>query len=340
MKGMAAVIGAGSWGTTLALLLHKRGCRVSLWGRPEDNMADLDRLRENQRFLPGVKIPEQITVTDNETEAVAGAEAVIFAVPAQAFREVVERFRNHLSTSQLLVSAAKGIEQGTTLRMSQVLKEVLPADFWGRIAVLSGPSHAEEVARDIPTAVVAAAESNSVAAEAQDLFMTSRFRVYTNTDLVGVELGGALKNVIALGAGISDGLGYGDNTRAALITRGLAEIRRLGVALGAKELTFYGLSGLGDLVVTCNSMHSRNRRAGILLGQGMPLPEVLQRIGMVVEGVYTAAAAAALARKGGVEMPITFQVCEVLFNMLPPRQGVDNLMLRSPTREVEKLNDS
>lgn len=340
MKGVTAVIGAGSWGTTLALLLHKRGCRVSLWGRPEDGIAELDQLRENRRFLPGVKIPAQINVTSDEAEAVTGAEAVIFAVPAQAFREVVGRFGRYLSSKQLLVSATKGIEQGTTQRMSQVLKEVLPAGLWDRIVVLSGPSHAEEVARDIPTAVVTAAESVSVASEAQDLFMTSRFRVYTNTDLIGVELGGALKNVIALGAGISDGLGYGDNTRAALITRGLAEIRRLGVALGAKETTFYGLSGLGDLVVTCNSMHSRNRRAGILLGQGMPLSEVLQRVGMVVEGVYTAAAAADLARRVGIEMPITFQVCEVLFNMLPPRQGVDNLMLRSPTWEVEKLNGS
>lgn len=336
MQKKAAVIGAGSWGTALARLLYNKGCLVSLWGRPEDGLEEIVHNHENKRFLPGVSLPAEMLVTADDKTATEGAEAVIFAVPSQSMREVARRFKNHLRPGQLLVSAAKGIENHTLLRMSQVMEEELP-EFTEHIAVLSGPSHAEEVGRDVPTTVVAAARSAVVANEAQDLFMTSRFRVYTNPDLVGVELGGALKNVIALSAGISDGLGYGDNTRAALITRGLAEIRRLGVALGACAETFSGLSGLGDLVVTCNSMHSRNRRAGILLGQGMKLPEVLSQIGMVVEGVETARAADALSRKAGVEMPITHQICEVLFNDLSPRQAVDRLMLRSKTREIENL---
>lgn len=332
-----AIIGAGSWGTALAMLLARQGTRVQIWGRPEDGVEEIREGNEHRRYLPGVVIPPGIRATTSEKEVMQGTEVVVFAVPSQAVREVVRRFRPYLTSSHLLVSTAKGIETTTLLRLTEVMKEELPEKLWPNLAVLSGPSHAEEVARNIPTAVVAAAETAYVARKVQSIFMTPRFRVYTNPDLVGVELGGALKNIIALSAGISDGLGYGDNTRAALITRGLAEIRRLGVAMGAQEVTFFGLSGLGDLVVTCNSMHSRNRRAGILLGQGMPLPQVLKSIGMVVEGVETALAAYRLSLQKGVNMPITAQIYEVLYQGLSPRQAVDNLMLRARTSEHESL---
>ncbi|NPV92199.1 MAG: NAD(P)H-dependent glycerol-3-phosphate dehydrogenase [Firmicutes bacterium] len=339
MKRGIAVIGSGSWGTALARLLCNNGWPVFLWGRIEDGIQDIGKYRVNQRFLPGVPLPEGIKITSDEAEAVEKAETVVFVVPSQSLREVVRRFKPHIAPGKVLVSAVKGIENKTHLRMSQVIEEELGAGFAGKTAVLSGPSHAEEVARDIPTAVVSASADAGLASLVQEIFMTSRFRVYTNQDLVGVELGGALKNVIALSAGISDGLGYGDNTRAALITRGISEIRRLGIAMGANPDTFSGLSGLGDLVVTCNSMHSRNRRAGIMLGQGMKLPEVLAAVGMVVEGVDTSLAADELARRMGVEMPITHQICEVLFEGLTPREAVDRLMLRLRTHEIEQIND-
>lgn len=339
MKKGIAVIGSGSWGTAIARLLCNNGWPVVLWGRIEDGIGEIEKDRLNQRFLPGVPLPDGIITTSDEAEAVEKAETVVFVVPSQSLREVVRRFKGFLNPRHILVSAVKGIENHTHLRMSQVIEEELGPDFAARTAVLSGPSHAEEVARDIPTTVVSASVNAEVASLIQEIFMTSRFRVYTNPDLVGVELGGALKNVIALSAGISDGLGYGDNTRAALITRGLYEIRRLGVAMGANPDTFSGLSGLGDLVVTCNSMHSRNRRAGIMLGQGMKLPEVLASVGMVVEGVDTSLAADELARSVGVEMPITHQICEVLFKDISPREAVDKLMLRSRTREIETINN-
>jgi glycerol-3-phosphate dehydrogenase (NAD(P)+) len=237
----------------------------------------------------------------------------------------------------MLINTAKGIETSSLMRLSQVIKQELPQELWGRIGVFSGPSHAEEVALDLPTTIVAAAESQELAERIQDLFMGPRVRVYTNPDVIGVELGGALKNVIALSTGISDGMGYGDNTRAALMIRGLTEIKRLGVAMGAQPMTFSGLSGVGDLIVTCNSMHSRNRRAGIMLGQGHSLDQVLSAIGMVVEGVETTKAAYHLAAKLQVEMPITNQIYQVLFGGLGPREAVNNLMLRQRKHEIEEV---
>lgn len=337
MSRRVAVLGAGSWGTALAILLAGKGFSVRLWGRTEDGVLDVQRSRENRLFLPGVRLPHLIEVTDSETRASEGAEAVILSVPAQALRQVIRRFCPHLSSNVILVNTAKGIDTSSQLRLSEVLKAELPTTLTSRMAVLSGPSHAEEVARGLPTTVVVAAESRWVAEQVQDLFLTPRFRVYTNPDLIGVELGGALKNIIALGAGMSDGMGYGDNTRSALITRGLTEIKRLGIALGANSMTFSGLSGLGDLIVTCNSMHSRNRRAGIMLGQGYPLAEVLATIGMVVEGVETTRATYHLAARLGVEMPITNQIYQVLFEGLSPREAVNNLMLRQRTHEIEEV---
>lgn len=332
-----AVIGAGSWGTALARLLAGKNYSVRLWGRIEDGVLDIQKNRENKLFLPGIYLPDTIEVTDNEAIAVEQVDAVVFSVPAQAVREVVKRFRPYLNPSSVLINTAKGIETSSLLCLTQVIKEELPEVFHQQITVLSGPSHAEEVARDLPTTVVAAANTRKLAEWVQDLFITPRFRIYTNPDLVGVELGGALKNVIALSTGISDGLGYGDNTRAALITRGLAEIKRLGVAMGAQPMTFSGLAGLGDLIVTCNSMYSRNRRAGIMLGQGHPLPEVLSAIGMVVEGIETTKAAYHLALKLGIEMPITSQIYQVLWNKMPPQKAVNNLMLRQRKHELEEI---
>lgn len=336
-KNKVAVLGAGSWGTALAILLARKGLEVRLWGRVEDGVLEVQQSRENRLFLPGVQLPDSVEATDSMDRVLEETDTVVLSVPAQALRGVVQAFRSRLSSSVILINTAKGIETTSLMRLSQVIKQELPSDFGPRIAVLSGPSHAEEVARDLPTTVVAAAESQDLAERVQDLFMNPRVRVYTNPDIVGVELGGALKNVIALSTGISDGMGYGDNTRAALMTRGLTEIKRLGVAMGAQPLTFAGLSGVGDLIVTCNSMHSRNRRAGIMLGQGYPLSEVLSTIGMVVEGVETSKAAYHLATKLQVEMPITNQIYQVLFGGLSPREAVNNLMLRQRKHEIEEV---
>jgi len=330
------VIGAGSWGTALARLLALKSYSVRLWDVVPESAVEIQELRENRRYLPGVVIPSNVLVTNDLAESVHESELVVLAVPSHAIREVCGLLRPLLPPSATIVNVAKGIETETLLRMSQVVEEALE-DTASRIVTLSGPSHAEEVGRDIPTTVVVAAKSASAAEKAQDWFMTPRFRVYTNPDLVGVELGGALKNIIALCAGISDGLGFGDNTRAALITRGLAEIARLGVAMGANALTFAGLAGVGDLIVTCTSLHSRNRRAGIALGQGKPLDQVLEEVGMVVEGVRTTKAAYHLAQSRGVEMPISGEAYKILFEGQNPAVGVANLMLRGKTHEVEEV---
>lgn len=330
-----AVMGAGSWGTALAVHLAGKGYGVKLWARSPERARQLAETRENKKYLPGVYLSPRIEISSDLALVLQDARVVVLAVPSQSVREVAGLLRPLLRSCCYLVNTAKGLENQTCLRLSQVILEELP-EFAGRLAVLSGPSHAEEVSRGIPTAVVVAALDRETAECIQDLFMASSFRVYTNSDLVGVELGGALKNVIALGTGIAEGLGFGDNTKAALITRGLAEIARLGVALGANPLTFLGLTGVGDLVVTATSVHSRNRRAGILLGQGFSLQETLQKVGMVVEGIKTTAAARKLAFRYGIEMPITEQTYQVLFAGLPPRAAVSNLMLRSKRHEVEE----
>lgn len=325
-----AVIGSGSWGTAMALLLAKKGYDIFLWSWQQ---AETDRLnldRENKEFLPGPKFPDNITCTHQMAECTEGAELIITAVPSPATRTTAKELSKYVCQGQKLLNISKGLESGTLLRLSQVYKEEIPQ---ANVSVMSGPSHAEEVSHGLPTTNVVASETSETAVEIQKIIMSDLFRIYTCDDIAGVELGGALKNVIALCAGISDGIGYGDNTKAALMTRGLVEIKRLGIAMGAKAETFSGLSGIGDLIVTCTSMHSRNRRAGILLGEGNTLEETLNKVHMVVEGVNTAKAAFDLSRKYGIEMPIVEQACEILYKNKQPRDAVHSLMTRDGKAE-------
>ena len=323
-----AVIGSGGWGTAIAILLAENGHNVYLWSWQQAETDRLNRDRENKEFLPGIKLSENITCSHDMKECINGAEVVVTAVPSPATRTTAKAMSEFVSDGQKIVNISKGLEG--ELRLSEVYKAEIPqAD----ISVLSGPSHAEEVSRNIPTTVVVASQEPETAEFLQDVFMTDAFRVYTSDDITGVELGGALKNVIALCAGISDGLGYGDNTKAALITRGVAEISRLGVAMGAKISTFAGLSGLGDLIVTATSTLSRNHTAGELIGRGMDLNTVLTKVHMVVEGVNTATAAYGLGKKYGVETPIIEQAYNVLYNGVDPRAAVNTLMTRQKTSE-------
>ncbi len=325
-----SVIGSGGWGTAVAILLAKKGGDVYLWSWIQEETDRLNRDRENKEFLPGVAFPENITCTHDMGECTDGAELIITAAPSPATRATAKQLSPRVKDGQKLINISKGLEEGTLLRLSEVYKEEIPqAD----ISVMSGPSHAEEVSRGLPTTNVVASENMDTAKFIQDIFMDDMFRVYTATDIIGVELGGALKNIIALCAGISDGLGYGDNTKAALMTRGLAEIARLGKAMGANERTFMGLSGVGDLIVTCTSMHSRNRRAGILLGQGKSLKETLDAVHMTVEGVNTAKAAYEMAKKYNVEMPIVNEAYNILYNGADARGAVLSLMRREKREE-------
>ncbi|ADL07741.1 NAD(P)H-dependent glycerol-3-phosphate dehydrogenase [Thermosediminibacter oceani] len=333
----SAVIGAGSWGTAIAQLLADNGSRVTLWARRPQLSEEIRRWRENRSYLPGIRISDKILVTSDLQEALCDAEFVVMAVPSQSMRSIIREVGKYIKSDSIIVSAAKGIEIGTLLRMSQVMKEELPPERRPNIAVLSGPSHAEEVARRLPTAVVVAAEKKEVAEGIQDLFMNSYFRVYTNPDIIGVEMGGALKNIIAICAGIAEGLGFGDNTRAALITRGIIEITRLGVKMGAHPATFSGLSGIGDVIVTCNSLFSRNRRAGIEIGRGKSVTEVMASTNMVIEGIHTTKAAYDLARQHGVEMPITEQAYDVLYQGKNPLDAVNALMKRKGKHEMEEV---
>ncbi len=327
-----AVIGSGSWGTALAVQLKRAGNNVILWSFKEEEAQAILADRENKEFLPGVRIDEDITVTCND-EDVTWADMLVFSTPSKFVRNMAKRFSKYVKENEIVVNVAKGLEEGTLLRLSQVIKEEIPQC---RTAVLSGPSHAEEVGKDMATTIVAASEDINAAHEIQDTFMSPMFRVYTNTDVIGVELGGALKNLIALAAGTADGCGFGDNTKAALMTRGLAEITRLGVAMGGKKETFAGLTGIGDLIVTCTSMHSRNRRAGMLLGQGKTLQEALDEVHMVVEGVINAKAAYDLSKKYGIEMPITNEINNVLYNGKNVKQAVYDLMTRDKVDEIDK----
>ncbi|QJD82404.1 NAD(P)H-dependent glycerol-3-phosphate dehydrogenase [Cohnella herbarum] len=332
-----AVIVAGSWGTALSRVLADNGHLVTLWTRNQAQADEINRERRNEKYLPGATLPEGITATTDMAVAVNGAEAVLFVAPSSAMRDVARLAAPHLHKEALVIHATKGFESDSLKRMSTVLAEELdrPEE---RIVVLSGPSHAEEVINRHPTTIVVASKEIACAESAQDLFMNeSYFRVYTNPDLIGVETAGAIKNIIALGAGLSDGLGFGDNAKAALITRGLAEIARLGAAMGANPLTFAGLAGVGDLIVTCTSQHSRNWRAGSMLAQGLPLAEVLTKMGMVVEGVRTTKAAHILSEQHGVEMPITDQLYAVLFEGIPPEKAVGALMGRVRTHEIEEI---
>jgi glycerol-3-phosphate dehydrogenase (NAD(P)+) len=328
-----AVLGAGSWGTTLAILLSNNAHAVSLWSYRESYTETIRVKRENPSFLPGIRIPDAIEATSDLFEAVKEKEVVVAAVPSQYVRHVVSDLRGRLPRETILVNVAKGIENGTLMTMSEMLCETLPMLPSGNIATLSGPSHAEEVSRMVPTTVVVASVERSTAELVQKVFLTPYFRVYASTDLRGVELGGSLKNVIAIAAGIIDGAGLGDNTKAALMTRGIAEITRLGCALGADERTFAGLSGIGDLMVTCMSHHSRNRHVGVEIGKGRKLKEILADMVMVAEGVATTQSAYELAQKTGVEVPITTEVYRILFDDKDPLAACYDLMTRDPKGE-------
>lgn len=327
------VIGAGSWGTALALLLHNNGHEVTLWSILEDEVELLSTKRENPDKLPGVKLPEDMAVTSDLKQAMSGRDMLVLAVPSPFVRSTAHSMREVAAEGQIIVNVSKGIEEATLLTMSQVIKEEIPQ---AQVAVMSGPSHAEEVGKGLPTTIVVGADNRKTAEYIQGLFMSEVFRVYTSPDVTGIELGAALKNVVALAAGIADGLGYGDNTKAALITRGIAEIARLGIAMGGKMETFGGLSGIGDLIVTCASMHSRNRRAGILIGKGYGYEEAMKEVKMVVEGVYSAKAGYGLARKYQVPVPIIEQVNRILFEGKPAAEAVTELMLRR--KKVENID--
>lgn len=327
----AGVIGAGSWGTALALLLHKNGHEVTLWSILEEEVAMLKREHEQKDKLPGVKLPEDMVFTTDLGEAAKDKDVLVLAVPSPFTRSTAKLLREVTKEGQIIVNVAKGIEESSLKTLSEIIEEEVPQAV---VAVLSGPSHAEEVGKGIPTTIVAGAKKKDTAEYLQNLFMSDVFRVYTSSDVLGIELGGALKNVVALAAGIADGLGYGDNTKAALITRGITEIARLGTVMGAKFETFCGLTGIGDLIVTCASMHSRNRRAGILIGQGKTMKEAMDEVKMVVEGVYSAKAAMGLAAKYQVQLPIIEQVNQVLFADKPAAEAVRDLMLRDKKIEI------
>ncbi len=320
-----SVIGAGSWGTALASLLCKNGHEVTLWSIVEAEVEMLREKREHVDKLPGVKLSESMEITTDLQKAVRGAELMVLAVPSPFTRSTARKMAPLVEKGQLIVNVAKGIEESTLMTLTDIIEEEIPGC---RAAVLSGPSHAEEVGRGLPTTVVAGARDRETAEFIQNIFMNQVFRVYTSPDMLGIELGGALKNVIALAAGIADGLGYGDNTKAALITRGIVEMSRIGVACGGRIETFQGLTGIGDLIVTCASVHSRNRKAGYLMGQGKTMKEAMDEVKMVVEGVYSAKAAVALARKYHVEIPIIEQVHAVLFEDKSAREAVAGLMVR------------
>ena len=326
------VIGSGGWGTALALVLEENGHDVTLWSHRPEKAEALKKDRENP-MLKGVRLPERLHLTA-DLAAAGESEAVVMVTPSFAVRETAAKLRGIVRPGTVVVSASKGIEKESSLRLSQVIEEELRETC--PVVVLSGPSHAEEAGRHSPTGVVAAADRLEHAELVQDLFMNPRFRVYTSSDRIGTEICAALKNVIALCAGCSDGMGCGDNTKALLMTRGLAEMARLGVALGGRKDTFTGLAGVGDLIVTCTSMHSRNRRCGILIGQGTPVPQALEEIGAVVEGYYAAANARTLAQKAGVEMPIAQAAYEVLYQGRDPKLVVTDLMNRSKRSEQEE----
>jgi glycerol-3-phosphate dehydrogenase (NAD(P)+) len=328
MNEKIGVIGAGSWGTTLADLLAKKGHDVTLWAHEPEVAQEMAETGVNSLFLPGIQLSPRLRFTNSLHEAAADKDMLLFVVPSQVVRGVIKTIIPSLRPGAMIVSASKGIELETLMIVSQIYEELLPPDLYRNFAALSGPTFAREVAQEMPSAVVAASTEPGVAGHVQSTFTTGYFRVYTNNDVTGVELGGAIKNVIAIAAGISDGLGFGCNTRAALITRGLAEMTRLGLTMGARSSTFAGLAGMGDLVLTCTGDLSRNRSVGIKLGQGMKLAEILAEMRMVAEGVKTTESACNLARKLGVEMPITEKAFQVLYHDKPAREAVIELMTR------------
>lgn len=325
-----AVLGGGSWGIALAVLLHKNGHEITIWSALETEIEMLSTEHEH-KMLPGVKLADDMIFTTDEAEAVKDKDLLVMAVASSYTRATAKRFSPYVAPGQIIVNVAKGIEENTVMTLTEIIEQEIPH---ATVAVLSGPSHAEEVGRGVPTTIVVGAKKKSTAEYIRSLFMNEVFRVYISPDILGIELGGSLKNVVALAAGIADGLGYGDNTKAALITRGITEIGRLGMAMGGRYETFSGLTGIGDLIVTCASMHSRNRRAGILIGQGKTMEEAMEEVKMVVEGVHSAKAAMQLAQKYNVQLPIIEQVNKVLFEGKPASEAVKDLMLRDKKIEV------
>jgi glycerol-3-phosphate dehydrogenase (NAD(P)+) len=325
-----AFIGGGSFGTALAIILGKKGNEVSIYDRDESVVNDINTNQTNDKYIKGLVIPNEVHAYSDLDEAIISADYIVFAIPSHVIRTMASSLRGRIKPNVPIISIAKGIDEETDERLSVVIERELP----NPVVVLSGPSHAEEVAANIPTTLVVTSRNMKCAEEVQDLFMTTDFRVYTNEDIIGVEIGGAVKNIIALAAGVVDGMGYGDNTKAALMTRGMKEISRIGIALGGKAETFYGLTGMGDLIVTCTSMHSRNRRAGILIGEGKSLEEALKEVGMVVEGVKACKAFYELKEKIGVSMPITDALYKALFLDKKPKDCVRELMERDKKSET------
>jgi len=324
-----AFVGGGSFSTALAILLAKKGNIISIYARDKNVVEDINKNRRNDKYIKGLNIPENVMAYDSIDEAVKDAEYIVLGVPSHVIRTMAEKLKEKINKDSIIISIAKGIDQETDERLSRVIENELD----NQVVVLSGPSHAEEVACELPTTIVATSRNMDCAKQVQDLFMTEDFRVYTNDDVVGVEIGGAVKNIIALASGIIDGLGYGDNTKAALMTRGMKEISRIGIALGGREETFYGLTGMGDLIVTCTSMHSRNRRAGILIGKGKTMDETLEEVGMVVEGVKACKAFYKLKEKINVSIPITDALYKVLFLGKDAKESIVELMTRDKKNE-------
>ena len=325
-----AFLGAGSFGTSLGILLGNKGVTVSLWDRDENVINDINVNRKNDKYIKDLTIPTNVTAYKDLDEALNGAEYVVLAVPSHVIRTACKNLKGKINDDVIIINIAKGIEEGTNLRLSQVINQELPNN---KVVVLSGPSHAEEVSKGIPTTLVASSECMECAEKVQDLFMDKNFRIYTNDDIIGVEIGGAVKNIIALAAGVCDGIGYGDNSKAALMTRGMAEIARIGIKMGGKAETFFGLTGMGDLIVTCTSMHSRNRRAGYLIGTGKTREEAVEEVGMVVVGLKACHAFYNLKEKLDVEMPITDALYKVLFEGKDAKKMVSELLDRDKKAE-------
>ncbi|MBC8572335.1 NAD(P)H-dependent glycerol-3-phosphate dehydrogenase [Jingyaoa shaoxingensis] len=328
------ILGAGSWGTALAILLHDNGHDVTVWSIHEKEVEMLNTTRRHESKLPGVEIPEGILFTTDMKETMSDKDVCVLAVPSPFIRSTCQKMKSYVRAGQIIVNVAKGIEESTLYTLTDIIEEEMP---YADACVLSGPSHAEEVSRRLPTTCVVSARTRKTAEYLQSVFVSPVFRVYISPDMLGIELGGALKNVIALAAGTADGLGYGDNTKAALITRGIAEIARLGIKMGGRPETFYGLTGIGDLIVTCASVHSRNRKAGYLMGKGYTMQEAMDEVQMVVEGVYSAKAALTLAQKYQVEMPIVEQVNKVLFENKNAEEAVKELMIRDKKMESDSV---
>ena len=324
------VVGGGSWGTALARVLAVNGHDTTLYIRNEKQYSDLINYRINKRYLPDVELPENLKYSNDLVKSIENSNVILVAVPTNSVRETLMTLKPYLNEEDIIINVAKGIEEGTLMRISEIVEEIIPGI---KYVALSGPTHAEEVILDYPSTIVAASESNYAAELVQHLFMNKYFRVYTNEDVVGVELGGALNNIIALAAGILEGYGYGDNTKAALMTRGIYEMSRLGTKLGAKMDTFFGLTGMGDLIVTCTSNHSRNKQCGVLIGKGVPIEQAIEQIGMVVEGIRTTRSASELAKKLDVEMPITEVLFSVLYEDKDLTKSIEELMLRERKAE-------